>query len=369
MIEIIRKNPIAFAGALLVHLLLVGVMLFSFEWTHTLEVSSAPKVDVVQAVMMDESLIKAEAEKLRLAEEAQRKAEEARQRELQRQADKARQQRLEEERRKHAVEQQALQQEKLAEAKKQEKVEQQRLDDLKKKQEQEAKQLEELKREHMALEKKKQEEQKRLADLEQKKKVEEERQRVEKEKQRKAEEAEKKRIEAEKQRKAEEERQRLAAEKQRKAEEERKRKETEARLKAEQEAKRKADEEARRAEERLLLQEQMAAEEALLEGERKRFIDSEVARYTVLIMKRVASKWVRPSGWQPGISCVVNVQVVPGARGGQVLDVKVIQSCGQPMFDSSVKTAVFKAEPLPLPKDPEIADKFRNLNFKFNPEE
>ncbi len=361
MIEIIRKNPIAFAGALLVHLLLVGVMLFSFEWPHTLEVSSAPKVDVVQAVMMDESLIKAEAEKLRLAEEAQRKAEEARQRELQRQADKARQQRLEEERRE--------QQEKLAEAKKQKKIEQQRLEELKKKQEQEAVQREELKREQMALEKKKQEEQKRLADLAQKKKREEERQRVEKEKQRKAEEAERKRIEAEKQRKAEAERQRLEAEKQRKAEEERKRKEAEAKLKAEQEAKRKADEEARRAEERLLLQEQMAAEEALLEGERKRFIDSEVARYTVLIMKRVASKWVRPSGWQPGISCVVNVQVVPGARGGQVLDVKVIQSCGQPMFDSSVKTAVFKAEPLPLPKDPEIADKFRDLNFKFNPEE
>ena len=202
-----------------------------------------------------------------------------------------------------------------AEQKKKQEAEQKRIAELKKKQAEEAKRLEKLKAEQQALERKKQEEQQRLAELERKRKAEEERKR--------------------------------------KAEEERKRKE----------------EGARRAEEERLRQQQLAEEQAMLAARRQAFIQSEVDRYMLLIQQRVESNWNRPSGWTAGTKCEVAIRVIPGARGGQVLDARMTRSCGNPLFDRTVETAVFNSSPIPLPTDPEVAAQFRDLNLIFNPED
>src|SRR5690606_12990532 len=212
-----------------------------------------------------------------------------------------------------------------------------KLEQLKKQQAAEAERLARLKKEQEAAERKRQEEEKRLAQLEAK---------------RKAEEAERKRLaeEAEKKRKAEEaERKRLAEEAEKK------------RLAAEAEKKRLAEE----AEKKRLAAE-AAARQAAAEAQR---IQGVVDQYTSMIQQRVTRNWIKPGTARPGMSCKVAVTLVPGPDGGgEVVNARVIQSSGDPVFDRSAEVAVFKASPLPLPADPAVFERFREFQFRFKPE-
>ncbi len=189
-------------------------------------------------------------------------------------------------------------------------------------------------------------EQRRLAELEKKRKA---REQAEAEKKRKAEEA-RKRAEAEKKRKAEEARKRAEAEKRRKAEETRKR--------AEAEKKRRAAEEAAR-----LAAEQKALEDALqaeLEAER---MATERARFIRAIKQKIENNWLRPTTVGDGLSCTLRVRLIPG---GGVVSVSITRSSGNGAFDRSVEQAVYKADPLPVPKGAGF-EAFRDLSLNFNP--
>ena len=204
------------------------------------------------------------------------------------------------------------------------------------------------------------EEKNRLAALEQKRKAEEQK-RVAAEKKRKVE--EQKKQEAETKRKAEEQK-RVAAEKKRKAEakkkqeaeakrkaEEKKRQEAEARRQAELEKKRQA-EAARKARE--------VEMQAAVEAERNA---REMDRYMVQIRQKVDRSWVRPAGIGKGLKCRLRVRLAPG---GTVIAVSVLESSGNGAFDRAASSAVYKAEPLPVPSGG-LFESFRDINFVFNP--
>lgn len=173
---------------------------------------------------------------------------------------------------------------------------------------------------------------------------------------RKSAEAEKARkLEAEKQRKVEDDRQRKAEELKRKAAEEQQRKEAEARRREED------DERA--------LQKQLAAEDERLRAEQQRQqqAQQEIDKYRLLIQQAIENRWIQPADWKRGTSCVVEVRLVPGAGGGQVLDARVVRSCGSPLMNKSVETAVWGASPLPVPRDSSMWNEFRVLNITFRP--
>jgi colicin import membrane protein len=153
-------------------------------------------------------------------------------------------------------------------------------------------------------------------------------------------------------------RQKAAAEAKRKAEAEaRKKAEAEAKKKAELEAKRKAEAERQR-EAEAALQAQLKAEQELARAK------SALASYIPYIQQKVQSNWLRPAGSPAGLSCLVQVRLIPG---GDVASVQVIRSSGDPLFDRSVETAVLKASPLPLPTDASLFNHFREINFNFSP--
>lgn len=54
---------------------------------------------------------------------------------------------------------------------------------------------------------------------------------------------------------------------------------------------------------------------------------------------------------------------------GEVLNVKLSRSSGNPAYDNAVERAIRKASPLPLPTDPSLVGKFRELKLKFRPNE
>jgi colicin import membrane protein len=289
MWQAIRENPRAVMYAVLMHLILLALLVFSLDWTP--KVSHPPGIKVpIDAQLVDQRQLDAVEERKQ-----------------------AEQQRIED----------AKRQAELAE---QRKVEAQRKAELEAKQkiEQAAKQKVEAER-------------KRKAELEAKKKAE-------LEAKQKAEQAAKQKAEAKK-----------------KAEAEAKKKaEAEAKKKAAAEAKRKA-EEAQRREAEQALQSQLAAEQAGIEAAR---VQGVVAEYIGYIQERIQRSWLRPPGSPAGLSCVVQVGLIPG---GEVARVQIVRSSGDPVFDRSVESAVYKASPLPLPPDAALFKHFRELRLIFKP--
>jgi colicin import membrane protein len=283
MWQAIRENPRAVMYAVLMHLILLALLVFSLDWTP--KVSHPPGIKVpIEAQLVDQHQLDAVEERKQ-----------------------AEQQRVEEARRQ-------------AELAEQRKVEAQR------KAEQEAKQ-----------------------------KVEQAaKQKVEAERKRKAELEAKKKAELEAKQKAEQ------AAKQKAAAEAKKKAEAEAKKKAEAEARRKA-EEAQRREAEKALQSQLAAEQAGIEAAR---VQGVVAEYIGYIQERIQRSWLRPPGSPAGLSCVVQVSLIPG---GEVARVQIVRSSGDPVFDRSVESAVYKASPLQLPPDAALFKHFRDLRLIFKP--
>jgi len=182
---LLREHPRPFVYAVLVHLALLAVLVFSLDWTATIKPSTARKPAPVQAVAVDAKQLESELQR-------QKQLEDKKQREAQEQLKRLEDQAKEAERKRQS--------------------EEKRLADLKRQKEQEAankRKEEEARKQAEAAKKRKEEEARKQAEAEKKRKEEEARKQAE---------AEKKRKEAEARRKAEQELQaRLAAEQEREA--------------------------------------------------------------------------------------------------------------------------------------------------------
>lgn len=131
--------------------------------------------------------------------------------------------------------------------------------------------------------------------------------------------------------------------------------------------KRKQQAEARKRAAEQSLQESLAAEEAEREeAERQARADEFADKYRVIIRQKVSRNWVRPGGSRKGLRCIVRVRLL---ASGDVLEANVIKSSGDALFDRSVENAVRKASPLPIPKETDLFDYFREIEFLFNPED
>jgi colicin import membrane protein len=308
--RLLRERPRPFVYAVLVHLVLLAVLVFSLDWAPSVKPTTASKPAPVQAVVVDAAKLDAEVQRQKLLEEKQQREAQEKLKRIEEQTKAAEQKRQQEE-------------ERAAELKRQ-------------REEQARKQVEEKRKAEVAA-----------------------RQKAEAEKQRKAEEAEKKRQEEAKQ-KAEAEKKRQEEAK-RKAEAEKKRQE-EAKRKAEAERKRQ-EEEARKAAEQEM-QARLAAEQERMATQRRSAMQRMIDEYVLYIQEKVQRSWIRPPSSGAELSCTVEVRLIPS---GEVIDAQIVRSSGNSAFDRSVEAAVFKASPLPVPPDPEVMEQFRSLRFEFKP--
>lgn len=306
MIDLVKKHPLASLLSLVLHLILIGFFIFSTSFNEPGS-SIVPPVPIVKATVIDDSKIKAEAEKLK------NQALEKKQQEKKR-LDDLKNKRLAEEN-------------KLAELKKEQALEQQKLEQHKAEQ---AASAAKLKKQQAIDEKKKADATKQLLIAKEK---------AAKEK-------------AIKEKAAEENRAKAQAIKEKAAKE---------KLAKEKAAKEKAAK-------ALAAKEQAARERALNQlaeqEEQEMRAQEAVASYSGLIRQKVERNWLQPPGDITGLSCTVRVRLIPG---GDVIDVQVIKSSGNTYFDRSVELATRKASPLPLPNDPAMFNYFRTLDFYFRP--
>lgn len=298
--------------SLLLHGLVLALLVFSFG-NPTKIVSPEPEPEIIQAVVMDETKIQTEVDRLRDQEQQKRQLEESRQQEL-------------EDRRQLEEKKLANLQKKSLEEQQKARQESERLQAAKEKEGQKLKELQQ----------KQQEEARRLVEIK-KQQEETERQRLAEEKKRL--EAERKRLEEEKRLAALEQKKKDEAERLKHEKLKRQLREKELALRKQREAKRKAEAAA---------QSQQAIANAL-----------------VLIKQKVERSWIRPLSVAQDLSCKIRVKLIPG---GEVIDANVVQTSGNPAFDRSAEAAVLKASPIPVPTNPQLFATFRTFNFDFKPQ-
>lgn len=184
--------------------------------------------------------------------------------------------------------------------------------------------------------------------------------------QRKQAEADKQRLEREVKKAAEEKKKhdavaaetakQTAAEKKAKAEEDKKRASEDKQRAAEEKRKRDA------AKEEAALKDALAAEEA--EQAQASADQTELARYVARIQNAVTGAFVYPD-MKGGLKCTLFVRVV---AGGEVVEARVTESSGNPVFDRQAENAVRKASPLPVPDEARLFQQMREFKFVFAPE-
>ena len=123
------------------------------------------------------------------------------------------------------------------------------------------------------------------------------------------------------------------------------------------------------AEDGLLAEQQLAdkkaAEKLALENSNKD-LASLMDKYTRQIQKAIKQQWNKPPNTEK-LSATVRITVFPD---GEVRNIYISKSSGNDAFDASIKAAIDKASPLPVPKDNQaLNEKFRLLTFNFGSED
>lgn len=207
-------------------------------------------------------------------------------------------------------------------------------------------------------------------------KAEQERIRKELEKQKQKRDDEQKQKDLQRQ-KQEQEKLRLADEKKKLTEKKKleEQKATADRKAAENEKKKKEREEQREKEEaaKRELQRQLEMEEALrregLEREAQQEQEANAASareaatnaWILALTEDIERNWVKPLSAPEQFKCQLRVQMLPD---GSVTSARIAKSCGNAALDKSVEDAVFRASPLPKPKDPSVFQRDLIINYE-----
>jgi len=88
-------------------------------------------------------------------------------------------------------------------------------------------------------------------------------------------------------------------------------------------------------------------------------------KYRHLILQSIAQQWIIPPELNKHLETRLAVHLAPG---GMVLEVTVIKSSGNTVLDRSAQTAVYKASPLPVPKNMALFNAFKEINLTVRPE-
>jgi colicin import membrane protein len=87
-------------------------------------------------------------------------------------------------------------------------------------------------------------------------------------------------------------------------------------------------------------------------------------KYRHLILQSIAQQWIMPPKLNKHLETRLAVRLAPG---GMVLEVIIVKSSGNVVLDRSAQTAVYKASPLPVPKNG-LFNTFRQINLTVRPE-
>jgi colicin import membrane protein len=171
--------------------------------------------------------------------------------------------------------------------------------------------------------------------------------------------------EAAKAKQAEAERRKLEEAKQREAEKAKAQAQADAKAQAQADARAQKDALAKQAEADRIRREQdeltRRAAEAAASAQAK-----VLASHIDKIRGKVRRFIVEPPGVPQNATAEFDVVLIPG---GDVLSVKLRRSSGNALYDEAVERAIMRAQPLPIPPEPQLFPQFRTLLLQFRPQE
>ena len=110
---------------------------------------------------------------------------------------------------------------------------------------------------------------------------------------------------------------------------------------------------------------QMLQDQKQIAGAKAEATKGEVNKFKALILQTISQNWLIPGVVDKSLFAELLIRVAPG---GVVLDVQLTKSSGDPGLDRSARAAVFKSSPLPVPKDSDAFEEFRQFVLKVKPE-
>jgi colicin import membrane protein len=90
----------------------------------------------------------------------------------------------------------------------------------------------------------------------------------------------------------------------------------------------------------------------------------EVVEYTTRIIAKIRRNILMPRNIPSNVIAEFEVTLMPD---GTVLNSKLVKPSGITAYDRVVKRAIINAQPLPVPTDMALFNKFRELRLKFRP--
>ena len=121
------------------------------------------------------------------------------------------------------------------------------------------------------------------------------------------------------------------------------------------------------AERERIAREQAAREQADRErAEQAAAIGKVVDEYIIKIRAKIRHNIIMPANVANEARAEFSVTLLPG---GGVLQAKLLRTSGSELYDSAVERAILKSDPLPLPPDVKLFNRFRNLKLSFKPVE
>jgi len=118
----------------------------------------------------------------------------------------------------------------------------------------------------------------------------------------------------------------------------------------------------------LLKKEQQAARDQAAKAKQEELAAAQgkiIDEYGAKIKARIRRYIHEPPDLSPDAQAEFSVTVLPG---GSVLPPKLTKSSGNMAYDEAVERAILKSQPLPVPPDIQLFNRFRNLNLLFKPE-
>ncbi|WP_242396964.1 cell envelope integrity protein TolA [Coxiella burnetii] len=113
-----------------------------------------------------------------------------------------------------------------------------------------------------------------------------------------------------------------------------------------------------------LLEQEMQQEKAQITKTQTAQMQGVLNQYKAQIIQAIQQQWIVPANANKNLSCILLIRLAPG---GAVLSVETARSSGDPVLDRSARVAVFKASPLPVPKDSATFSEFRELRLTVRP--
>jgi colicin import membrane protein len=113
------------------------------------------------------------------------------------------------------------------------------------------------------------------------------------------------------------------------------------------------------------LRQNLLNEKIKLSGKLSRQAQGVVDKYTALIVQAIGEHWLVPLQANKKLKSELMIRLGPG---GNVIDVQIKKSSGDPSLDSSARAAVLKASPLPVPETAAEFEPFRQFVLTVKPE-